>query len=66
MKNLTSIIISGQANCETKTQIKPSKLAITMTNLIMLRENEVKDKNDVIDIIRLNTPEYFVVNEEEN
>ncbi|MBB2950187.1 hypothetical protein FHR29_000919 [Sphingobacterium sp. JUb56] len=37
-----------------------------MTNLITIRENAVKDKNDVIDLIRLNTPEYFAVDEEED
>lgn len=37
-----------------------------MTNLITIRENAVKDKNDVIDLIRLSTPEYFEVDEEED
>lgn len=65
VKNLTTFVSSGQANCDIKTQIKPSKLAIKMTNLITLRENEMKDKNDVIDLITLNTPEYFAVEEED-
>ena len=37
-----------------------------MTNLITIREYEAKDKNGVINLIRLNTPEYFAVDEEEN
>jgi ribosomal-protein-alanine N-acetyltransferase len=37
-----------------------------MTNLITIREYESKDKNDVINLIRLNTPDYFAVDEEED
>jgi N-acetylglutamate synthase-like GNAT family acetyltransferase len=37
-----------------------------MTNLITIREFETKDKNEVIDLIRLNTPQYFAVDEEED
>lgn len=36
------------------------------TNLISIREYEAKDKNEVINLIRLNTPKYFAVNEEED
>lgn len=59
VKNLTTFVISGQANCDTKTQIKPSKLVIKMTNLITIREFEAKDKNDIIDLMRLDTTEIF-------
>ena len=37
-----------------------------MTDLITIREYETTDKNEVINIIRLNTPKYFAVNEEED
>jgi ribosomal-protein-alanine N-acetyltransferase len=36
-----------------------------MTNTITIREYDTKDKNEVINLIRLNTPEYFAVDEEE-
>ena len=36
-----------------------------MTKLISIREYEPKDKNEVINLIRLNTPEYFAVEEED-
>jgi [ribosomal protein S18]-alanine N-acetyltransferase len=36
-----------------------------MTKLISIREYEAKDKNEVINLIRLNTPEYFAVEEED-
>ena len=35
-----------------------------MTNLISIREYDTKDKKEVINLIRLNTPEYFGVEEE--
>lgn len=35
-----------------------------MINLISIREYDTKDKNEVINLIRLNTPEYFGVEEE--
>ena len=37
-----------------------------MTNLITIREYQSKDKNEVINLIRLNTPEYFAIDEEED
>lgn len=37
-----------------------------MTNLITIREYETKDKNEVIKLIKLNTPKYFAVNEEKD
>jgi N-acetylglutamate synthase-like GNAT family acetyltransferase len=37
-----------------------------MTDLITIREYEITDKNEVINLIRLNTPEYFAVEEEED
>ncbi len=37
-----------------------------MTALINIREYEINDKNEVINLIRLNTPEYFAVDEEED
>ena len=37
-----------------------------MTNLITIREYETKDQIEVINLIRLNTPEYFAVAEEED
>src|SRR5699024_2402076 len=37
-----------------------------MTNLITIREYESKDKNEVIHLIRLNTPKYFATGEEED
>ena len=37
-----------------------------MTNLIPIREYETKDQNEVINLIRLNTPKYFGVDEEED
>ncbi|TAF65016.1 MAG: GNAT family N-acetyltransferase [Cytophagales bacterium] len=36
-----------------------------MTNLITIRAYETTDKNEVINLIRLNTPAYFAVEEEE-
>ncbi len=35
-----------------------------MTNLISIREYEPKDRDEIIDLLRLNTPEYFAVEEE--
>lgn len=37
-----------------------------MTSLITIREYEPSDKNDVIDLIKLNTPEFFAMDEEED
>ena len=37
-----------------------------MTNVITIREYQTKDKNEVINLIRLNTPKYFAVDEEED
>lgn len=37
-----------------------------MTNLITIREYNMEDKDEVINLIRLNTPEYFAVEEEED
>ena len=37
-----------------------------LTNLITIREYETKDQIEVINLIRLNTPEYFAVAEEED
>ncbi len=37
-----------------------------MANLITIREYEPQDKNEVINLIRLNTPEYFAIDEEED
>lgn len=37
-----------------------------MTNLLTIREYEAKDKNEVINLIKLNTPKYFAVDEEED
>lgn len=37
-----------------------------MANLITIREYETKDKNEVLNLIKLNTPEYFAVEEEED
>ncbi len=37
-----------------------------MTNLITIREYKTKDKNEVINLIKLNTPKYFSVDEEED
>ena len=37
-----------------------------MTNIITIRDYEPKDKNEAINLIRLNTPEYFAVEEEED
>ena len=37
-----------------------------MTNVITIREYQTKDKNEVINLIRLNTPEYFAIDEEED
>ena len=37
-----------------------------MTHLITIREYIKNDKNDVINLIRLNTPEYFAFAEEED
>ena len=37
-----------------------------MENLITIREYEPKDKNEVINLIRLNTPKYFAVEEEKD
>lgn len=35
-----------------------------MTNLMTIREYELKDKNEVINLIRLNTPFFFATEEE--
>ena len=37
-----------------------------MTNIITIREYEPKDKHDVIDLIRLSTPDYFAAHEEKD
>jgi len=37
-----------------------------MTNLITIREYESMDKNEVINLLRLNTPDYFSIDEEED
>ena len=37
-----------------------------MTNLITIREYQSKDKNEVINLIKLNTPDYFAVDEEDD
>ena len=37
-----------------------------MTNLISIREYETKDKNEIINLIRLNTPEFFADDEEKD
>ena len=37
-----------------------------MTNLISIREYETKDKNEIINLIRLNTPEFFAADEEKD
>ncbi|MNQ52439.1 N-acetylglutamate synthase [compost metagenome] len=37
-----------------------------MTNLITIREYEPIDKHDVINLLRLNTPEFFATEEEED
>ena len=37
-----------------------------MTNIITIREYETEDINEVITLIRLNTPEYFAIEEEED
>ena len=37
-----------------------------MTNIILIREYDTNDKNEVLNLIRLNTPEYFAADEEEN
>jgi ribosomal-protein-alanine N-acetyltransferase len=37
-----------------------------MTNLITIREYQTKDKEDVINLIRLNTPGFFAAEEEED
>jgi [ribosomal protein S18]-alanine N-acetyltransferase len=37
-----------------------------MTNLVAIREYETKDKNEVLNLIRLNTPAYFAADEEED
>lgn len=37
-----------------------------MTNLVSIREYDTPDKNEVIDLIKLNTPKYFACNEEED
>ena len=37
-----------------------------MTSLITIREYEPSDKNDVINLIKLNTPEFFATDEEED
>lgn len=34
--------------------------------MITIREYETKDKNEVINLIRVNTPQYFGVDEEED
>ena len=45
---------------------KLCKLLIKMTDIITIREYETKDKNEVINLIKLNTPKYFAVDEEED
>jgi ribosomal-protein-alanine N-acetyltransferase len=37
-----------------------------MTSLITIREYEANDKNDLINLIRLNTPEFFSTDEEKD
>jgi ribosomal protein S18 acetylase RimI-like enzyme len=37
-----------------------------MTKLITIREYETNDKDDVIKLVRLNTPEFFATDEEED
>ncbi|MCZ2222679.1 MAG: GNAT family N-acetyltransferase [Chitinophagales bacterium] len=37
-----------------------------MTDLITIREYEPSDKNDVINLIKLNTPKFFATDEEED
>ncbi len=37
-----------------------------MLNLVTIREYDSNDKNEVINLIRLNTPKYFAVHEEED
>ena len=37
-----------------------------MTSLITIREYEANDKNDLINLIRLNTPEFFATDEEKD
>ena len=37
-----------------------------MTNLVLIREYEPNDKNEVISLFRLNTPEYFTNDEEKD
>lgn len=37
-----------------------------MTGLIKIREYESSDKNDVVNLIKLNTPEFFAPEEEEH
>ena len=37
-----------------------------MTSLVTIRAYQTNDKNDVIDLIRLNTPAYFAPDEEED
>ena len=37
-----------------------------MTNLITIREYQTKDKCEIINLIKLNTPKYFAVEEEED
>lgn len=35
-----------------------------MTNLITIREYEINDRDAVINLLRLNTPEFFAFDEE--
>lgn len=37
-----------------------------MTNRITIRAYELKDEREVINLLRLNTPEYFAIDEEED
>ena len=37
-----------------------------MTNLITIREYETNDKDDVINLIRLNTPKFFAIEEDDD
>ena len=37
-----------------------------MTNLVIIRAYEPKDKKEVINLMRLNTPEYFAIEEEDD
>jgi|GEM_PF-46189 len=45
---------------------KPTIEYRKMTSLITIREYETSDKNDVINLFKLNTPEFFATDEEED